>query len=166
MDSNDERAEQGRTGGQVLTFRLGAETYGVDILRVKEIRGWSATTRIPHAPAHVLGVLNLRGAVVPVVDLRLRFALPSVQYLPETVIIVLTLVTPTGHRECGVVVDSVSDVVDVARESVQPPPALGNGIDGRYVSGIACMGDGMVILLDVEDLVARDLQLTQAAAAA
>src|SRR5262245_13863764 len=93
---------------QVLTFVLGSETYGVDILRVQEIRGWSAVTRIPHAPAHVLGVLNLRGSIVPIVDLRMRFALERAEYTNVTVIIVLSVHSASGKRPFGVFVDGVS----------------------------------------------------------
>lgn len=103
---------------QVLTFLLGGETYGVDILRVKEIRGWSPVTRIPRSTEAVLGVLNLRGAIVPIIDLRVRFALRAAQFTPVTVIIVLSLHTADGQRECGIVVDSVRDVADVAPDSV------------------------------------------------
>ncbi len=149
-------------GGQMLTFTLGAETYGVDILRVKEIRGWSQVTKIPHSPPHVLGVLNLRGAVVPIIDLRLRFQLASVEYLATTVIIVLSLGTGNGQRECGVVVDSVSDVADVDPESVKPPPALSGGTHGEFISGIATSGEQMLIVLDVDALVTQDLQATAA----
>src|ERR1700753_1317058 len=107
---------------QVLTFVLGKETYGVDILRVQEIRGFSAVTKIPHAPPHVLGVLNLRGSIVPIVDLRMRFELERAEYTKVTVIIVLSVQSSTGRREVGVVVDGVSDVVDVAAEDVHQPP--------------------------------------------
>ncbi|HEY8535918.1 MAG TPA: chemotaxis protein CheW, partial [Vicinamibacterales bacterium] len=96
---------------QVLTFILGNESYGVDILRVQEIRGWSTVTKIPHAPAYVLGVLNLRGSIVPIVDLRMRFNLDRAEYTAVTVIIVLSVNSPAGRREIGVVVDGVSDVV-------------------------------------------------------
>jgi purine-binding chemotaxis protein CheW len=147
------------TGGQMLTFRLGAETYGVDILRVKEIRGWSAVTRIPHSPPHVLGVLNLRGAIVPIIDLRLRFSLTSAEFSPVTVIIVLSLHTPDGIRECGVVVDSVSDVVDIPAEAVKPPPSIKGGVaHSDFIKGLATVDDHMLILLNVDDLITRDLQ--------
>src|ERR671934_2968237 len=97
---------------QVLTFELGNETYGVEILRVREIRGWTSVTKIPHAPSHVLGVLNLRGSIVPVADLRVRFALERAEYTKVTVIIVLSVHSVAGRREVGVVVDGVSDVLD------------------------------------------------------
>jgi purine-binding chemotaxis protein CheW len=156
----------GSERGQMLTFRLGAETYGVDILRVKEIRGWSPVTKIPHSPPAVLGVLNLRGAVVPIIDLRLRFALPEAGFSATTVIIVLSLVTASGQRECGVVVDSVSDVADVAPEAVKPPPSLRSGSHGEFISGIATIDERMVILLNVDELVTHDLQAAEAASAA
>lgn len=155
----------GMARGQLLTFRLGNSTYGVDILRVKEIRGWSPVTRIPHSPPHVLGVLNLRGSIVPIIDLRLRFALPEADFSPLTVIIVLSLVTPAGQRDCGVVVDSVSDVVDLAPEAVKPPPTLQAGQGSDFISGIATIDEQMLILLNVDQLVTRDLQPDTAVAA-
>ena len=110
---------------QVLTFVLGSETYGVDILRVQEIRGWSAVTKIPNSAPHVLGVLNLRGSIVPVVDLRKRFSLEQAEYTAVTVIIVLSVRGQAGRRDFGVVVDGVSDVVDVQASEVRPTPDLG-----------------------------------------
>ena len=145
------------TDGQMLTFSLGAETYGVNILRVKEIRGWSAVTRIPQSPPHMLGVLNLRGAIVPIIDMRLRFSLESAEFLPTTVIIVLSLHAEDGQRECGIVVDSVSDVVDVAPESIKPPPTLNGGGSSDFINGLATVDDRMLILLNVDDLVLSDL---------
>src|SRR5215475_9521599 len=97
---------------QVLTFVLGGETYGFDILRVQEIRGWSSVTKIPHAPTHVLGVLNLRGSIVPIVDMRMLFNLARAEYTKVTVIIVLSVQSRSGRRDFGMVVDGVSDVVD------------------------------------------------------
>ena len=110
---------------QVLTFTLGNETYGVDILRVQEIRGYSPVTRIPQSPAHVLGVLNLRGSIVPIVDLRMRFNLERAEYTPLTVIIVLSVQSPVGRRDFGVVIDGVSYVIDVAVGEVKPEPEIG-----------------------------------------
>jgi purine-binding chemotaxis protein CheW len=144
-------------GGQMLTFQLGDEIYGVDILRVKELRGWSPVTRLPHSAPHVLGVLNLRGAVVPIIDLRVRFALASAEFSPLTVIIVLSLRTADGVRECGIVVDSVSDVVDIEAQAVKPPPQVGNARNQDFISGIATVEDRMLIVLNVDDLVGKDL---------
>lgn len=166
MGSQEKSRVADSSGGQMLTFNLGGETYGVDILRVKEIRGWSAVTRIPKAPPHVLGVLNLRGAIVPIIDLRLRFALESAEFSPMTVIIVLSLITAEGVRECGVVVDSVSDVVEVEPEAVRPPPALGNGRQTEFISGLATVDNKMLILLNVDELVLQDLKPAADASAA
>lgn len=145
---------------QVLTFVLGNETYGVDILRVQEIRGWSAVTKIPQAPAHVLGVLNLRGSIVPIVDLRMRFALERVEYTTVTVIIVMSVSTPAGRRDFGVVVDGVSDVVDVNSAEVKPAPELGSRSATDYIRGLVSVAERMVVLLDIDRLIGRDLALS------
>jgi purine-binding chemotaxis protein CheW len=138
---------------QVLTFVLGEETYGVDILRVREIRGWSAVTRIPNSPPHVLGVLNLRGAIVPIVDLRLRFDLAQAEYTAVTVIIVLTVRAEGGRRDFGVVVDGVSDVVDVEAAAVKPTPDLGARAATDHIRGLAAVAGRMVVLLDIDRLI-------------
>src|SRR5262245_42139786 len=129
MKNTESRADGAVSGGsrQVLTFSLGREVYGVDILRVKEIRGWSPVTRIPQSPQSVLGVLNLRGAIVPIIDLRVRFALQQAEFTAVTVIIVLSLRTEHGVRECGVVVDNVKDVVDITPDSIRPAPSMNAG---------------------------------------
>jgi purine-binding chemotaxis protein CheW len=142
---------------QVLTFSLGQEVYGVDILQVKEIRGWSPVTRIPQSPAAVLGVLNLRGAVVPIIDMRVRFALPTADFTPVTVIIVLSLRTETGVRECGIVVDSVKDVVDIAPDVVRPAPAMNGNDASEFIEGVTTIDEQMLILLNADDLVGREL---------
>jgi purine-binding chemotaxis protein CheW len=147
---------------QVLTFNLGEESFGVDILQVQEIRGWAPVTHIPQSPAHVLGVLNLRGSIVPIVDLRVRFSLAA-DFTPLTVIIVISIRTPAGRKECGLVVDSVSDVVDLDASRLKPAPTLsGTGAAG-FIKGLATFDDRMLILLDVDDLVSGDLPSTQAA---
>ena len=135
-----------------LTFSLGGEIYGVDILRVKEIRGWSPVTRIPQSSASVLGVLNLRGVVVPVFDLRVRFALKSAEFTPVTVVIVLSLRTETGHREVGIVVDAVQDVVDLAAADIKPAPEVSGIGSSEFIAGIATHDEQMLILLDAEML--------------
>src|SRR3954470_20965128 len=122
VESRSNDTANGATTRQALTFALGQEVYGVDILRVKEIRGWSPVTRIPQSPASVLGVLNLRGAIVPIIDLRVRFAMPAAEFTPVTVIIVLSLRTEQGQRECGIVVDQVRDVVDIAADGIRAAP--------------------------------------------
>ena len=159
MSSTTTIDPQQKTGetGQVLTFVLGEETYGVDILRVQEIRGWSAVTKIPQAPPHVLGVLNLRGSIVPIVDLRMRFELDRAEYTAITVIIVMSVVTPSGRRDFGVVVDGVSDVVDVDSAQVRPAPELGARSATDYILGLVSVAERMVVLLDIDRLIGRDL---------
>jgi purine-binding chemotaxis protein CheW len=157
MASNPDDKSAAGSSGQMLTFLLGGESYGVDILRVKEIRGWSPVTRVPYSPAHMLGVLNLRGAIVPIIDLRQRFELPA-EFSPVTVIIVLSLHVEEGLRDCGVVVDAVSDVVDVPVNDIKPAPTLNNEGNQEFISGIATIDSKMLIVLNVDDLLARDLR--------
>jgi len=133
---------------QQLTFSLAGEEYGVDILSVREIRGWSRVTRIPQTPAHLLGVLNLRGAIVPVLDLRLRFGLAREGYDDSTVMIVVAV----AERLFGIVVDAVSDVVDIDPAAIKPVPDMGAIVDTRYLKGLATHVERMVMLLDVEKL--------------
>jgi purine-binding chemotaxis protein CheW len=159
MTSKESRADVAASGGsrQVLTFSLGREVYGVDILRVKEIRGWSPVTRIPQSPQSVLGVLNLRGAIVPIIDLRVRFALQQAEFTAVTVIIVLSLRTEQGVRECGVVVDNVKDVVDITPDSIRPAPSMNAGNASEFIEGITTFDEQMLILLNADDLVSREL---------
>ena len=133
---------------QQLTFSLAGEEYGVDILSVREIRGWSQVTRIPQTPRYLLGVLNLRGAIVPVMDLRMRFGLEREAYGDSTVVIILAI----GERLFGIVVDAVSDVVDIDLAAIKPVPDLGAIVDTRYLRGLATHVERMVMLLDVEKL--------------
>jgi len=142
---------------QVLTFVLGNETYGVDILRVQEIRGWSAVTKIPNSAPHVLGVLNLRGSIVPVVDLRKRFSLEQAEYTAITVIIVLSVRNEAGRRDFGVVVDGVSDVVDVQASEVRPTPDLGCRAATDHIRGLVPVNDRMVVLLDLDRLIGAEM---------
>jgi len=157
MSSNAPVKKTGDASHQVLTFVLGNETYGVDILRVQEIRGWSAVTKIPHAPPHVLGVLNLRGSIVPIVDLRMRFTLDRAEYTAVTVIIVVSVVSAAGRRDFGVVVDGVSDVVDVDTEEVKAAPDLGPKGSTDFIRGLVPVSDRMVVLLDIDRLIGTDL---------
>jgi purine-binding chemotaxis protein CheW len=157
MSENTGSAAAKADSYQVLTFVLGSETYGVDILRVQEIRGWSSVTKIPHAPAHVLGVLNLRGSIVPVVDLRMRFNLERAEYKAVTVIIVLSVESATGRRDFGVVVDGVSDVVDVATAAVKPAPEMGARAATEHIRGLVSVAEHMVVLLDIDRLIGGDM---------
>ncbi|HZX72176.1 MAG TPA: chemotaxis protein CheW [Rhodanobacter sp.] len=133
---------------QQLTFNLAGEEYGVDILSVREIRGWSRVTRIPQTPAHLLGVLNLRGAIVPIMDLRLRFGLERESYGESTVVIIVAI----AERLFGMVVDAVSDVIDIDADAIKPVPDMGAVVDTRYLKGLATHEERMVMLLDVEKL--------------
>jgi purine-binding chemotaxis protein CheW len=154
-DASDEAA-------QYLTVNLGNEEYAVDILAVREIRGWTPVTRIPQAPPYVLGVLNLRGAIVPVLDLRLRFNLDREEYTATTV----TVIVMVNGRQFGVVVDAVSDVVEVAPNGIRPVPDMGTTVDTEYLKGLTSVGERMVLLLDVDRLLQpHDAQMLEAALA-
>lgn len=142
----------------MLTFSLGAEHYGVDILRVQEIRGWAPVTRIPKVPRHVLGVLNLRGSIVPVIDLRIRFGLEQAEFTPLTVIIVLSVQSAEGQREFGLVVDAVSDVVDINTDDLKETPRLGSSETVEFIQGLAIVQERMLIMVDVDELIHRDLE--------
>ena len=142
----------GADGGQYLTFRLGNEEYGVEILKVQEIKGYSAITPIPNVPAYLRGVMNLRGTIVPVVDLRAKFGMTQAECTPFTVIIVVTV----GARVMGLIVDAVSDVLDVPRGGVQPTPDFGAQVDARCLEGLAKAGDKLVVLLDIDRVVGAD----------
>jgi purine-binding chemotaxis protein CheW len=146
---------------QVLTFSVGAETYAVDILLVQEIRGWAPVTRLPQAPTYMLGMLNLRGSIVPVIDMRLRLGLAQPRFTPVTVIVVLSVRTSSGRREFGLVVDSVSDVVDIGAAELKETPSLGNKSSVELIKGLAAVGDRMLILLNVDELIRRDLAQTE-----
>lgn len=156
--------EAGATTNQFLTFVLGEEEYGVDILRVQEIKGWERATAIPNTPDYICGVMNLRGAVVPVVDLRRRFALESTEYLSTTVVIVVK-VEGDSARTMGFVVDAVSDVYNVATEHIQPAPDFGARVDTKYIRGLAVVDGKMVILLDLDRLIGLDAAFAAADAA-
>lgn len=133
---------------EYLTFRLGAEEYGIDILRVQEIRSYEQPTRIASAPDYIKGVVDLRGRIVPIVDLRLKLACPSADYTPFTVVIILNV----AHLVVGVVVDAVADVVPLQAGQVRPAPQLQTQVDQSFVTGIAKVGERMLILLDIEAL--------------
>jgi purine-binding chemotaxis protein CheW len=135
---------------QFLTFKLAGEEYGVGILSVQEIRGWSAVTAIPHSPAWLLGVINLRGAVVPIIDLRIKFNFAKAEYNEFTVVIILNV----GARVVGIVVDGVSDVITLGAADIKPAPSLGNNADTSHIIGFGTLDERMRILMDVERLMA------------
>jgi purine-binding chemotaxis protein CheW len=142
---------------QYLTFQLAGQTYGVEILRVQEIKGWEKPTRLPHSPQHVQGVINLRGAVVPILDLRRRFGLGETEYGRTTVVIVVKVDSARGELTAGIVVDAVCEVCNISAGDLRPPPEVGSPIDADFVRGLAMVGEGMLVLLDVVHLVTRTL---------
>jgi len=146
------REEQTKTESnrlEFLTFTLGDEHYGLDIMKVKEIRGYEPVTKIANAPPFIKGVLNLRGDIVPIVDLRLKFAVGSAVYNEFTIVIMLHI----GERIVGIVVDAVSDVVNIDVEDIKPPPEFGVAFDSQYLHGLAPINDNMIILLNIEKLI-------------
>ena len=138
---------------QYLSFFLGGQEYATDILRVQEIKGWDTVTRVPYSPNYILGVINLRGAIVPVVDLRVRLALESASFDSATVVIVVRVAGARGERIVGLVVDAVSDVYSFSDENIQPPPEAVGSLDQMFVLGLAKHEDKLVIILDIERLV-------------
>ena len=154
-----ERHELARDDGganQYLTFCLSDEGYGVDILRVQEIKGWTPVTRIPNAPEYLRGVLNLRGAIVPIIDLRMRFGMDNVEYTATTVVIVLSVRREGRERIIGVVVDGVEDVLNVNPAEIKPAPDFGATINTEFISGLATVDEKMVMLLDIDRLLSID----------
>jgi purine-binding chemotaxis protein CheW len=147
---------------EFLTFKLGEEEYGIDILRVKEIRGYDAVTRIANSPAFIKGVINLRGTIVPIVDLRIKFNLSDATYDQFTVVIILNV----ANRVMGVVVDSVSDVLTLTNEQMKPSPEFGGAMDTQYITGLGSIDERMLILVDIEKLMTgAEMALVETAAA-
>ena len=139
-------------GSQFLTFTLQDEEFGIEILRVQEIKGLSRITPIPNMPEYIRGVMNLRGTVVPILDLRAKFAMPQSEYNQFTVIIVVTV----GEKVLGLVVDAVSDVLNVADENIESAPEIGEDADTSFMTGIAKSGDRLITLLNMDELVDVD----------
>lgn len=146
-------AEANSGSSQYLTFMLSGEEYGVDILKVQEIKGWDSVTPIPNTPEHMLGVLNLRGAIVPIVDLRKRFQLEEVEFGPTTVVIVVKMQNGDQSRTVGLVVDAVAEVYRLENDAIQAAPEMGTTIHTEFVRGLATMDKKMLILLDVDQLI-------------
>jgi purine-binding chemotaxis protein CheW len=137
---------------QYLTFTLAGESYGLEILKVREIRGWEPVREIPNTPEYIKGALNLRGTIVPIIDLRERFGMEKVEYSPITVVIVLSFGEKAENRVIGIVADGVSDVLDINLQDVRSPPNLGSKIDTRYMQGLYVQDTRMIMLLDVNNL--------------
>ena len=142
--------------GQYLSFTLGREDYGVDILRVREIKGWEPVRTLPDMPECIKGVLDLRGTIVPIIDLRTRFQLEQAEFTPTTVTIVLTVQMEDKEQVMGIVVDSVSDVLDVTADELKPAPNMGLCISSRFIRGMVTRDERMVVLLDVDGLMNPD----------
>ncbi|MBI5626925.1 MAG: chemotaxis protein CheW [Nitrosomonadales bacterium] len=159
MQSSQEQTMSG-TSRELLTFTLGSEEYGIDILKVQEIRGYEAVTTIANAPEFIKGVINLRGVIVPIVDMRIKFKLDKVTYNETTVVIILNV----ANRVVGMVVDGVSDVTALKTDEIKPAPEFGSGLDVKYLQGLGTVGERMIILVDIEKLMtSRDMELIESA---
>jgi len=151
MDKSHYHTEQDKTS-QFLSFTLGDEEYGVDILSVQEIRGWEPVSRIPNVPSYEKGVVNLRGAIVPIIDLREKLLLEFSDYTLLTVVVVLQTTDDNKTRTMGVVVDSVSDVITINKAEIQNAPDFGAKVNNEYINGLISVDERMVILLNVDKL--------------
>ena len=161
MQSNEGQAAGGNSR-ELLTFTLGSEEYGIDILKVQEIRGYDAVTTIANAPEFIKGVINLRGIIVPIIDMRIKFRLGNVTYNQLTVVIILNV----ANRVVGIVVDGVSDVITLTADQLKPAPEFSTSLDTQYISGLGTVDDRMIIVVDIEKLMtSRDMELVETAAA-
>ena len=142
----------GEAPSEYLTFTLASESYGIDILKVQEIRGYDAVTRIANTPEYIKGVINLRGIIVPIIDLRIKFRVGEATYHEFTVVIIINVL----GKVVGIVVDGVSDVVALRAEQIKPAPEFGGGIDTRYLTGLGTLNDEMLILVDIEKLISSE----------
>jgi purine-binding chemotaxis protein CheW len=146
LSNHDQAGGFNSDGRQYLTFALGEEEYGVEILKVQEIKGYTPATPVPNTPEYIKGVMNLRGTIIPVVDLRAKLALNETEYNQFTVIIVVTV----GTKVVGLIVDSVSDVLNIRNSDVQKPPDFGSTVNTDSISGMAKAGEKIVMLLDID----------------
>ncbi|MGV3742972.1 MAG: chemotaxis protein CheW [Burkholderiaceae bacterium] len=147
---------------EVLSFKLGKEEYGIDILKVQEIRGYETVTKIANTAEHVKGVINLRGVIVPIIDMRIQFKLGTPTYDEFTVVIILNI----GKQVTGIVVDSVSDVVTLNAEQIKPPPQFNTVLNTDYLTGLGTLDERMLILVDIDRLMSSpDMNLTEKIAA-
>lgn len=153
MDSLTSEVGFSADSNQYLTFSLAAEEYGVDILKVQEIKGYAPATPVPNTPSYIKGVMNLRGTIIPVLDLRRKLQMSEADYNQFTVIIVVKVAT----KVVGLVVDSVSDVLNIPKSAVQDTPEMGGHVDVRFISGMAKVSDKLVMLLDIEKVLDEGL---------
>lgn len=144
------------TDQQYLTFLLGDDIYGVDILRVQEVRGWTPVREIPNTPEYVKGVLDLRGTIVPIVDLRMRLSIEKVEYTPITVVIVLSIELEKDNYIIGIVVDTVSDVLDVNKSDIKKAPNFGTKVETKFIDGMVMADAGMVVLMNIDKMLNPD----------
>jgi purine-binding chemotaxis protein CheW len=162
MTTNPSSELSPHAGDELLTFTLGSEEYGIDILKVQEIRGYDAVTRIVNAPDFIKGVINLRGVIVPIVDMRIKFRLSEPTYDAFTVVIILNV----AGRVVGMVVDGVSDVITLGQDQLRAAPEFGATVDTRFLLGLATIDERMIIVVDIERLMtSEDMELVEAAAA-
>jgi purine-binding chemotaxis protein CheW len=160
--ANTAASEEDLVASEYLTFTLGSEEYAIDILKVQEIRGYEQPTLIANSPAFIKGVINLRGIIVPIVDLRIKFKLGKIEYTPFTVVIILNV----AGRVIGVVVDSVSDVISLNRSQIRQAPDFSGSFDTKYIVGLASLDSRMLIVTDIERLMtSADMELIESAAA-
>jgi len=139
-------------GNQYFTFLVADHEYGVDILRVQEIRGWNGVRQVPQLPSYIKGVIDLRGDVIPIIDLRERFGMLPVPYNGLTVVVVIKVTTQKGEQIMGIVVDAVSDVYEIAPDDLKEAPEMNGAVDVNYIQHIATVNDKMVVLLDIDEL--------------
>jgi purine-binding chemotaxis protein CheW len=151
--------------GKYLTFSLASEEYGIGILKIKEIIGMMPITSVPQTPEYIKGVVNLRGKVIPVMDLRLRFGIPAMDYTERTCIIVVEISGQAGTVQIGVVVDAVSEVLSVKSEDIEPTPSFGTKLNTDYILGLAKLGGGIKILLDITRVLSSEDEMLLAEAA-
>lgn len=151
-----ELLDQTADGNQYLSFLLDDEEYGVDILRVQELRGWTPVTHVPDMPDYLKGVLNLRGAIIPVIDLRLRFGLQPVEYGPTTVVIVINVDSGSCQRVMGIIVDAVAETYTLSTSQIQPAPQIGGVINAEFITGLVAQEDKMIVLMDIDELMNSD----------
>ncbi|MCA9407209.1 MAG: purine-binding chemotaxis protein CheW [Candidatus Omnitrophica bacterium] len=143
--------------GKYLTFALGKEDYGLEILKVREIIGMMEITKVPQVPKYVKGVINLRGKVIPVIDLRLKFGMDEIEYTAETCIIVVTI----NEILIGIIIDRVKEVLNINQENIEPPPNFGSTINTEFILGIGKVSDSVKMLLNIDKIVGEDLTLIE-----
>ncbi|BCE00847.1 chemotaxis protein CheW [Marinicellulosiphila megalodicopiae] len=152
IEDDSGQIQNNEDNDQYLTFLMNGEEYGVDILSVQEIRSWEKVTTIPNVPRYVKGVINLRGTIVPIIDLRTRFNMEHAEYSRITVVIVLKVKTSKGERVTGIVVDAVSDVYSMSSDQMRSPPDVSSHVNTEFIKGLISVKDKMIILLNLEKL--------------